>query len=167
MKFITKIKENLWSIPLLGGVIILISLFTPTAIWFVNFNNTVSNWMWGLFYIYFYGNDYTQFDKALLSFIPSIICSVIVGFSAMLIIFCAYNYRKREKDPKNLLIISALAVIISTIVWIIFMEIGWLLYHDQSFWDAYSPSFGLVGIFLGAILTITGYFILKKNRSTN
>jgi hypothetical protein len=66
MKIIEKIKENQWSIPLFGGVLVLISLFTPTAVWYAYIpHNIVYSWMWGFYSIYYYGDFSGEFDSNL------------------------------------------------------------------------------------------------------
>ena len=48
------IKDYIWTIPLIGGILLLISFFTPSA-YASQFGISEYQWMWGLFHVEIYG----------------------------------------------------------------------------------------------------------------
>ncbi|GAG59391.1 unnamed protein product, partial [marine sediment metagenome] len=46
------------------------------------------------------------------------------------------------------------------------LEITTINSFDHSFWDLLSPSFGIIGLFLGAGLEIIGFVLSKKKLRT-
>lgn len=154
-----KFRENLWSIPLIGGALILISLLTPVA---VNFNSygVIYIWIWGLAYSGY--SNYATIPGLLA--VPSIVFSIFIFFSALVIINSANRYRKSRKLHIEFLLISSASVLISVILWVVFVEIAWIVV-GLNFWGYYIPTFGLFGIFIGSLLGIYGHFIVKKYNS--
>jgi hypothetical protein len=163
IKIITKFREHMWSVPLIGGMIIVISLFTPVATEFTYIHNIVFYWMLGSYVNYFYGDFNRGLNNNLLSYIPSVVASIIIGISALIILYCAYKYQNDQRDPKKLIVISSSVIIISALLWIIFMEVGWQVEYNLSFWRLYVPNVGIFGIFLGAVLALYGNYIIKNS----
>ena len=58
----------------------------------------------------------------------------------------------------------AILIIISTIAWIVVLDITSLIQSlPISFWDFANPGFGVIGMFFGAVFAITGYALSKYN----
>lgn len=45
----------------------------------------------------------------------------------------------------------------------IMMEIAELEIYDLSMWKRYTPNFGVIGMFLGTSLIISGFVLLRKS----
>lgn len=95
--------------------------------------------------------------------LSSINFELIIFASAIITITLTNFYRKSSKSYQNLkwkLLFLAFLIILSTLGWIIIMEIVYLN-SPQRHWELYSPHFGLIGPFIGASLIILGAFLTK------
>ena len=174
-------KNYFWIPPLLGGVLSLIALLTPATyinIYEFDYQIDFYVWMWGLgsmrSYYAYEDSSYTntQFTDNINLLIPSIICSILVFIFAVFLIGSANSIRtgKKEffKSRKGFYAVSVL-LIITTAVWMIVYEVVSYIEVSQSWWDVMDPGFGVIGIFLGATISIIGiaianYLISQKQR---
>ncbi len=153
-------KKNLWILPLIGSIIVLISLFTPVTTWTPT-GNLVYQWM---FQMALRVEPYLEFllwrwDPFLLSL--SIILSVIICASALILIILTTIYVRSSKSYHNLKkiwLLFAIVIIISTLTWIIKMEV---FYNNwgNSHWQSYTPNFGVIGPFIGSAFIIIGVYL--------
>ncbi|MFW9824680.1 MAG: hypothetical protein ACFFE4_17180 [Candidatus Thorarchaeota archaeon] len=162
------IKRNSPVFLFIGGLLTLIATLTPTE-FHTEPGNTYFVWMWqisletdpGPFII-----SLLRIDPTLLTF--SILFSVILFSTSIISISASVFYRKRNKDPKEhkkSWLILASAIILSTLAWIIMMEI---FYRINGFphWSigggGYIPNFGVIGQFIGAVFIILGVLYSNK-----
>jgi len=162
------IKRNAIVFLIIGGFLTLLAMFTPTS-FHTEPGSTYFVWMWqtyleidpGPFNI-----GLLRTDIKLLTF--SIIFSVIIFSSALISITASLLYRKHSKDPKEhkmMWLILAALIILSTLAWIIMMEIYYRHYgypHWSIGGGGYIPHFGVIGQFIGAAFIILGV-VLDKN----
>jgi hypothetical protein len=166
-------KDYIWTIPLLGVIITLIGILTPTT-----YRNSWGveeyYWMWGFIYSYRPGYYlYTQFfGFAYEIFIPSLICFSIL---AIILIALLIASTKEKKHPGTLGgRITALGILLIglTIGYVISMYVGYSFYFqrafpaewatmqsmgmDVNFWRTNMPNFGTIGPILGGICGIIG-----------
>jgi len=166
------LKNYIWTLPFIGALICIISFFTPAA-YFENivWNHTIINWIWG----YYYDKLVSRYDQSItiengfysepIQFISSFITSVIIVFCILIIILYSYKNRTNLKNGIIKSITSlfpAVIIIISTITWMIMMEIAELQIYGLSMWDRYTPNFGLIGMYIGATVIIVGFILIKK-----
>ncbi|MFX1456618.1 MAG: hypothetical protein ACFFDB_14685 [Promethearchaeota archaeon] len=152
----------------IGGLLTLIATLTP-AEFHTEPGNTYFVWMWqisletdpGPFII-----SLLRIDPTLLIF--SVLFSVLLFSSGIISISASLFYRIRDKNPKEhktSWLILASSIILSTLAWIIMMEI---FYRINGFphWNigggGYIPHFGVIGQFIGAIFIILGALSGKK-----
>jgi len=161
-----KFRKYLWILSLVGGIIIIISIFTPTS-----YNDTTPT----LYYVWMtqIGVDADPLTIYLLRtdlelVIISTILAVIIFSSSLMVITLTSIYLRASLPYKKLqwkMIILALLVIISTLYWIIMME---SFYNEYGFnhWVAtgggYSPFFGVIGPFIGASFVVVGSFVRRE-----
>ena len=161
-----KIRKYLWILNLIGGIIIIISIFTPTS-----YNDTSPT----LYFVWMtqIGVDVDPFaifllrtDLMLVSI--STILALIIFSSALMAIILTSIYLRASLPFKKLrwkMIILALLTFISTLFWIIMME---SFYNETGYnhWIAtgggYSPSFGVIGPFIGAAFLVLGSFVRRE-----
>ena len=161
------LKYYLWAIPFVGTTICLIALFTPAA-FFENivWNHEIYNWIWGYFYEKLpLGDIVSRFYTDPLQLISSLLASIIIITCILIVIMS--NYKNRNDLKKGIvnpstLIIPSILIIITTSMWMILMEIAELQLYDISMWNRYIAHFGVIGMFIGAGLNITGFFLIKK-----
>lgn len=165
-----EIRNYIWTFPLLGGILTLIALLTP-AVYIYEIGDYIFLWIWGLFSVqihdYYYDTTYnlTTFTDNELILIPSIICSVFIFVGILALFSSSYSFRKEIKKgniEKNRGLAPSIIIMISTIAWMISMEISFIVGPgSMSFWSAYNVGFGVIGMFLGAIFGMIGYGVSK------
>jgi len=161
-----KIRKYLWILNLIGGIIILISIMTPTS-----YNNTTPT----LYFVWMtqIGVDVEPLaifllrTDLMLVTISTILALII--FSSALVAITLTSIYVRASLPFNKfrwkMNIIALLVIISTLLWVIMME---SFYNEAGYnhWSAtgggYSPYFGVIGPFIGAIFLGLGSFVRRE-----
>ncbi len=167
--------EKLALFLLFSGVILcIISIFTPAA-FFENraWDHTIIYWLWGFkyekFVHYHDERDFiiNTFFSHPLQLVPSIISTGLIVVSLVFIVKSMYGYRKNiinNLRMKKQTLGPIIILILSIITWIVMMEVAELFIYDVSMWNRYIPSFGVIGMFLGAGLIICGFFVIKKVR---
>jgi hypothetical protein len=158
-------NRNPWVLSIIGSLIVLISIFTPVTTWNPSGSFAIQ-WMvqLGLRLEPFIEFGLWRTDPGLLSL--SIILSVILFASGILIITLTAIYKRTSRSfqkIKWLWFLFAILIALSTIAWIIMME---LFYNAQggSHWQSYDPNFGVIGPFIGAGLIILGFFLIKEHQ---
>ncbi len=157
------IKKNyFWVPPLIGGILSLISLATPAA-YFSQMGNSIYVWMWGFLSIKLYGYygyiTETAFTDNMNLLIPSIICSLIIFIGAVTLIAFANMNRKgttNVQEVKNKWYFLSILLIITTAGWMIVYEVLAQVEVGFSWWENMDPGFGVIGIFIGAVISLIG-----------
>ena len=160
------IRNLLWIFNIVGGLIIIIAILTPTS-----YNDTGST----LYYVWMnqIGIDveplaiYLLRTDVMLVMISTILALIIFSSALMAIIFTTIYIRASLpfKKLRWKMIVLASLVIISTLFWIIMMELFYNVYgyHHWIFTGGgYSPYFGVIGPFIGASLIIIGSFVRRE-----
>ncbi|GAH62512.1 unnamed protein product, partial [marine sediment metagenome] len=161
-----KIRKYLWILNIIGGILILISILTPTS-----YNNTNPTlyfiWMTQIsvdvdpLAIYLLRTD-------IMLVTVSTILALIIFSSALITITLTSIYLRASLPFKKLrwkMVVLALLVIASTLFWIIMME---SFYNEQggNHWSVtgggYSPFFGVIGPFIGAAFIVVGSFVRRE-----
>ena len=166
-------EKYVWIIPYLGTVLCWIALPFPAACFEnVIYNHQIVSWMWGFFEDIFNLLRISDFYSYPLQINTSIAVSIInvislIFLSAVLIVKRKQVKKGTLKSTKYILLPSI--IIMSTMIWMISMEISEQQIWSISFWGRYVPCFGLLGLLFGAILVIVGIILIKvvKNRNLN
>ena len=164
------LKIYVWILPYLGVIICIIALFTPAA-FFKNiiWNHEIIIWIWGYFQDTFNSTVSTGFYTYPIQLAPSVIVSIIIILS---ISYIGVGLIKRRNDLKkgsiNIFeyIILAISIISFTIFWMVGMEKAEQAIYGISMWGRYVPSFGVIGLFIGAGLIIIGSLLTKYVKTT-
>ena len=156
-----KIREYLWILNIIGSLIILISVLTPTSyndgpplyyVWMTQIGVDIDPLA-----IYLLRTD-------LLLVAISTILSLIIFSSGLIVITLTTTYIRSSLNLKKLrwkMILLAGLVIASTLAWIIMMESFYNIYgynHWSFIGGGYKPFFGVIGPFIGAVLIGFGCF---------
>lgn len=162
------IEELIGVLPFIGSILNFIALLTPAAVNEVKYGGIILvckyKWMWGFEYIYYYNyiEDF-YFPTNPIEIISSIICSIIVVLNSSIILITTcmvWKGKKNIADVEKYWLITAISLIIIASTWNIIME----LINEKifSFWKFYKLGFGLIGVYIGAFLTIIGYGIKNQ-----
>jgi len=174
---VIKIK-NIWILPFLGSLISIIGLYTPTASsYFSNESYEFARafWMWGFFYARYYFFEYfkTETFRGLTIFspeifVPGLIATIFILTSASSCINTALRFRKGERlfsEIKKSWIITGILYIISPMVYVVGMQIGFSLNQQRiggsplNFWQENGPNFGIIAPFISGLLVIVGVIV--------
>ncbi len=161
------VREYDWAFSLVGGAIALIAFLTPAG-YISNYASSMYVWMWGLFSLQVYGyGTITRFTQDPGEIFVSLIGSLIVLISIGIIIYKGNNTRKFKRataynDSRSWAGASVM-LMIGTIVWIVGLEINTQMFYDLSMWANLNPGFGVIGMFLGGILSLIGYGVSKMS----
>ena len=155
-------RKYLWIFNIIGGILSVISVLTPTS-----FNDTTPTlyfvWMTQIgvdidpLSIYLLRTDMLLVLVSWILFLIIASCSLITVTLSSVYIRASLNLKKLRWK----LIISAVLIIASTLFWIFMMEAFYNTYgynHWITIGGGYSPYFGVIGPFIGAILLIIGSF---------
>jgi len=176
---IADIKDYIWTIPLIGGILLLISFFTPSAYATV-MGISEYQWMWGLFHVDIYGyspeTGLTLTEEPAEYMIPiflsGIFSAIIILIASIMLITSANSIRKGRKNSKdfeNMWLGMGILVFIAAIIYMVGIDITtknylkWIIsqlppdsYTIPDFWDVYDPGFGIIAPFLSGGLAIVG-----------
>lgn len=169
--------KYIWIIALTGGIISLISFFTP-AFYVDLYPVEEYFWMWGLHYgsISGYGSDIaflpTQQPSSYLLpiFFSGLIPAILILISSVMLSTTANKIRTDRFDLKsagNRLIGWGIALILASIIFLVGIGITMNAFFEYllsdpwdpyitipGIWDVYEPGFAVIGPFIGAILAI-------------
>jgi len=170
--------KNIWILPFLGGLLSLIALIIPTASsYFLNeeYELTRYFWLWGLFYGRLY--IFERFDTEIFIgvsifipeiFIPALLATILIFVSARSCIKTALRFRKGERhfsEIKKSWLITGILYIISPIIYVVGMQIGFNLNQQRSggsllnFWQNHVPNFGIIAPLISGLLVLIGVII--------
>ena len=168
-----KTRSNIWVIPLIAGVLVILAILTPTA-YFSYMGVTWNWWMWNLTTMGVVGYDSVSLFISDVDFIiPSIVTTVVALFSAVNLLILFSSTRKRSLDTKNFGLRSIISAVLSigvTIYYMMAMDIafyggltmeGTIFPAGYHFWDAFNPGFGVVSLFLSAALSFVGVGVFQ------
>lgn len=167
-----EIRNYVWLAPFVGGLIGIISLFTPAGTSDFAGYIVIDFWMWGMWVQTGYIGANTIFLSDIFSTV-GIGCSVLTLLFSIIIFITANQIRKNSKsiiDTRMLWIASGILIIIINITWAVFMTFmnyGAIL--NELYSDIFPPSyqynaliwlyfdfnFGIIGPIISGILAVT------------
>jgi len=170
-KIKTIARNKIAILPLLGAILIIISLFTPFAIsegWEgISISSQSNVWYWGIYH------EQGQTEFLQMPFMLNVILSIIMLFFAILILTFSIEFGLGNLNKK--LFGEAIAIFIALIflsmtLTIKFIEYAFSLMPDQvtfmwknvSFWAFRLESFGFFGIYIAIVLIVLGSIISLK-----
>lgn len=131
-----KEPRNLFIIPLIAGILVVVSLLTPAT--YMSYSGTTDYlWLWGL-YIFDSGSVHIRgFMGEIIH--PSYISSILIGTGGIVLIVYAIKLRLGRKEFKNvrdISIFTALIIIAGETLWLILVP---LFFPTEAFLGPYLP----------------------------
>ncbi|MFX1389792.1 MAG: hypothetical protein ACFE9Z_07015 [Promethearchaeota archaeon] len=155
------IKEKAWAFPVVGGIIALIALLTPAS-YISEYYVSMYVWMWGLFSVQVYGyGGYTRFTADPGELTISLLCTIFILINIIAMVVIGALNKRQGTSEKNWVAPSVL-VIVGTIIYIAGLEINTYLIGGFSYWQNVNPGFGVIGMFIGSIISLIGIGVLKS-----
>jgi len=175
----TDVKKYVWVIPIIAGILAIISLLTPVAS--LNYMGMLSAnlWMWDL-YIYNFsgvlGPSGTGFVTESMVMIPSLIATSLIAIGGVGCLVTGAILKNNDELRKGIIpsALMGLLLIVGELVWLILVPTnfpmtdyfgivppgGTLTFWNMSFMgislNLHTVSFGLIGGFLAAIIAFGG-----------
>lgn len=183
-----EIKDYLWPLPSIAGIISIIAILCPAAYFTYGNPNSVSGlryvelWMWNLTNNSSYGWSlglafvYHSSSNIDISFMPNhfnliigLVFSCIIIIVSSFTIFYANQVRKRKIKPSKVIklwFLFAIIMITSVIGWMLAQEFiiqQTSTYNDMpfSFWTHFTPGFGVIGPIIAALLILINILLAK------
>jgi hypothetical protein len=163
---VRKIKEfrnYLWVLILIGGILVLISIFTPVIhhpFSVPPFGLEYYYWMWGLFYQngygFFFDAGLAPIHRLIPHYIIRLIPTILILLSSILLIIMANRLRlgsRHIKSVENKLIIYGLILILAPIIFIVSYNLFSESYDIFITYIEY-PGFAFIAPFIGGALAI-------------
>ena len=178
-----EIRNYIWLAPFVGGLIGIMSVFTPAgSVSFAGYME-IDFWIWGMWVQTGYIGANTIFLSGIF-LIVGIGCSVLTIIFSIIIFITANQIRKNSKsiiDTRMLWIASGILIIIINITWaviITFMNYGVILnelstdpfppstiQYNAIIWFYFNFNFGIIGPIISGILAITAGKYSKRFKS--
>jgi len=159
---------------LLGGVIVLVSLFTPSIVYHKREYDLIGSlyvtyeWLWMFGLTFFRRTEYSFWDGMITDFyhnleitnnIPLLICSILIIIIGSLSLIIAVKYKIFQNRWKKIWLIQltmAIIILIAATLWIIIADfiIGYSGRSMGGFGTRSQPifGFGIIGPYIGASL---------------
>jgi len=159
---------------LLGGVIVLVSLFTPSIVYhkreydLIGSLDVTYEWLWMFGLTFFRRTEYSFWDGMITDFyhnleiannIPLLICSILIILMGSLSLIIAVKYKIFQNRWKKIWLIQltmAIIIFIAATLWIMIADfiIGYSSYSMGIFLLRSQPifGFGIIGPYIGASL---------------
>ena len=177
-------KDYIWTIPLIAGILLLISWFTPAA-YYKGIESEEYFWMWGLWYTdsitsrsntgFFLLEEPAKYMIPI--FLSGIFSAIIILIGSIVLIISANSIRtgrKTTRDFASTWFGMSIIIFVAAIIYIIGIDITltnlaeWVMtllppdsYSVPDFWDFYNPGFALIAPFLSGTLVIVGIAVSK------
>ncbi|MFX0030268.1 MAG: zinc ribbon domain-containing protein [Candidatus Hermodarchaeota archaeon] len=159
-------SKYIWDIQLTGAILVLIGFLSPMA-YVSDYGRSMYIWIWALSVTELngYGTEaiFAENPEVL---IPSIVCSISIFICICVLFASVRRYKRsiRDKRPTgNALLGASIATIISTISWMLSLEVAWP--GPYNFWEIVNPHLGVFGLFIGSGISITGYVYARYIRA--
>ena len=151
-------EKKSWILPILAGLISLISLLFPAAYVEIVFFISVKSYIWMCGYVQteIGANKTARFSSNPLVIYPSLISTVVVVVSSVLLLLSANQVRSGQSKEKTWLY-SGIFLLFAVIFWAVMM-----VNFNANFWDVYNVGFGLIGPIIGGILALLSYILKDK-----
>lgn len=168
-------KSNEWAIFLISLIFLFFALIFP-AVSFSNLAGSINIYISGVVNVVIYGHGSAMgitSNPEIMNLSMFAMFTLVISLITLSIL--SYYLKKDIKNFKNLkiryfLLINAVLLLIPTIAWIIqFDQAAGVLSEEitelgyENIWDVFSPSFGLIGIFISAGIIFGGVIYIQYN----
>jgi len=168
-------KSNEWAIFLISLIVLFFAMIFP-AVSFSNPAGSINIYISGVVNVVIYGIGSAMGIASNPDImIPSVFAMSTLVISLITLSTLSYYLKKDIKNFKTLkiryfLLINAIILLIPTIAWIIqFDQAAGVISEEitelgyENIWDVFSPSFGLIGIFISAGIVFGGVLYIQYN----
>ena len=169
----TEIKDYSWVIPLIAGILAIISILTPTA--YFSYGGVTWNWwMWDITTMGAFGYETVSIFISEMDFIIlSIITTGAVLLIAVNLFIFSSTTKKRKLNTKNFEIMSVINAVSSIGIMIYYIVAIDIAFYDgltiegtifpagYHFWEVFNASFGIIFPFISATLSFIGIGVFR------
>ncbi len=149
------IKENLWIILILAGILGIVSLFTPTL--YISSEDAFI-WVWNL-YVSSSSVGFVQTDEMLFSL--GVAATVFLAIGTLITLFSGIVSKVKDKRLNIFAIIGGVLILIGPIIYL-----GGISITAENAWDYFSANVGsILPFFAGGIAILVGAMGIVKRKS--
>ena len=147
------IKENLWILVLLAGIMGVVSIFTPTI--YIS-SEDASIWVWNL-YVSSDIVDFVQTDEALFNL--GVAATLFITIGTLVTLFSGIVSKVKDKHLNLFAIIGGVLLLIGPIIYL-----GGITAEEENLWEYFTVNVGsILPFFAGGIAILGGVMgILKR-----
>ncbi|MHA1242878.1 MAG: zinc ribbon domain-containing protein [Promethearchaeota archaeon] len=166
-------RDNIWLIPLIAGILVLLAILTPTA-YFSYMGVTWNWWMWNFTMIGVTGYESVSlFISDVDIIIVSIITTCAILLSVVNLLILANTTKKRGLNTKDFELMSIISAVLSIGIMLYYMIAMDIAFFDgvtidgtpfsegYHFWELFNPSFGIILPFISAVLSFIGVGVFR------
>lgn len=172
-----EIKDYIWIVILIGGILTLVSILTPVS-YVIRSNLEYYTWMWGLsFYnLEGWGSEISfrllgaPTPRSIPRYLSRLIPTIFILLSSIILIIIANRLRvgiTQIKEIENKLIGWGVITILGPIFFMITLNITMTVLNGESYvlFSSTSPGFAFIGPFIGGSLTLISGIVSKTKIS--
>jgi hypothetical protein len=152
---LVNIKENLWAIVIIAGILGIVSIFTPTL--YIDIDDA-SIWVWNL-YVSSAITDFIQTDEPIFGI--GIIATIVIVIGTIITLFSGIISKVRDKNLTLLSLLGGIVLLIGPIIYL--AGIGVV---DETFWEYATVSVGSILPFIAGAIAILGALLDKLGRKS-
>ena len=149
------IRENLWAIVIIAGILGIVSIFTPTL--YIDIDDA-SIWVWNL-YVSSAITDFIQTDEPIFGI--GIIATIVIVIGTIITLFSGIISKVRDKNLALLSLIGGIVLLIGPIIYL-----GGISGVEENVWDYFGVNIGsILPFFAGSITILAGVIGIVKRKS--
>lgn len=150
-----KIKENLWMIVIVSGILGLISIFVPTL--YID-SESAFVWVWNL-YVSNGSVDFVQVDEPLYNM--GVVATIVISIGTLITLSSGIVLKLKDKKLNLVYIIGGVLLLFGPIIYLAGITV-----EDTTFWDYAEVNIGSILPFIAGALVLLGSGIdLFKRKS--
>ena len=140
-----KIKENLWIIVIVAGILGIISIFVPTL--YIDSESTFV-WVWNL-YVSDGSVDFVQVDEPLYNM--GVVATIVISIGTLITLSSGIILKLKNKKLNLAYIIGGILLLIGPIIYLAGITV-----EDTTFWDYAEVNIGSILPFIAGTLVLLG-----------
>lgn len=148
-----KIKENLWKIAIIAGILGIISIFTPTL--YID-SESAFVWVWNL-YVSNGSVDFVQVDEPLYNI--GVVATIVLSLGTLITLSSGVISKVKDRDLNLVYLIGGILLLLGPIIYLAGITV-----EDKALWDYVEVNIGSILPFIAGALLLLGTGIVISKR---
>jgi hypothetical protein len=142
---LVKLKENLWIIVTVAGILGIISIFTPTL--YID-SDSAFVWVWNL-YVSNGSVDFVQVDEPLYNI--GVVATIVISIGTLITLSSGIISKLKDRDLNLVYLIGGVLLLIGPIIYLAGITV-----EDKALWDYIEVNIGSLLPFIAGALALLG-----------